>query len=170
MRQLQQQNTITMQLRIGPSNIIEFYRMKMLPTSETSHARMKIHLVTFMSCIKSTSQERLNLLTPTIIVSYSRLVNGLMSSYNLSWRNNVPTSKALLNKSRLETRTAPPNASLFTYDAVSMYTNIDTDACIEVLTEYLVEHEHHFKYNTGALVGAIIIVMRNNIYSFTKAA
>jgi hypothetical protein len=31
----------------------------------------------------------------------------------------------------------PPNALIFTYDAVSMYTNIDTEDCIARLSEYL---------------------------------
>ena len=70
-------------------------------------------------------------------------------------------------KQTLESRPVPPNASLFTYDAVSMYTNIDTDACIEVLTEYLIANEHKFTYNAGALIDAIIIVMRNNVCRFS---
>lgn len=48
-----------------------------------------------------------------------------------------------------------------------MYTNIDTEAYIAVLSEYLVTNEHCFNYNAGALVDAIIIVMRNNICRFS---
>ncbi len=40
-------------------------------------------------------------------------------------------------KKMLDKLTLPPNATIFTYDAVSMYTNIDTDDCIDRLTEYL---------------------------------
>ncbi len=31
----------------------------------------------------------------------------------------------------------PPNACIFTYDAISMYTNIETEDCINRLSEYL---------------------------------
>jgi hypothetical protein len=59
-----------------------------------------------------------------------------------------------------------PNISLFTYDAVSMYTNIDTDACIEILSKYLRDNASRFEYDAEALIDAIVIVMRNNICNF----
>ena len=63
----------------------------------------------------------------------------------------------------------PPNASIFTYDAVSMYTNIDTDECIEALTIFLNRHDiqRRFQhYKPTALVEALKIVMKNNRMKF----
>lgn len=63
----------------------------------------------------------------------------------------------------------PANACLFTYDAVSMYTNIDTQQCIDRLTSFLtdeatLERFPHIKPN--ALIEAIDIVMNNNRMRF----
>ena len=63
----------------------------------------------------------------------------------------------------------PPNASLFTYDAVSMYTNIDTSQCIERLTSFLSDTETIKKFphlKPTALIEAINIVMKNNRMRF----
>jgi hypothetical protein len=63
----------------------------------------------------------------------------------------------------------PANACLFTYDAVSMYTNIDTQQCIDRLTSFLtdeatLERFPHIKAN--ALIEAIDIIMNNNRMRF----
>lgn len=69
-------------------------------------------------------------------------------------------------KKCLDKRTVQPNMSLFTYDAVSMYTNIDTDACIDIMSKYLRDNASRFTYDAEALIDAIVIVMRNNICNF----
>ena len=38
----------------------------------------------------------------------------------------------------------PPNASLFTGDAKSMYTNIPTDMALPLIKDYLLGHGHQF--------------------------
>ena len=64
----------------------------------------------------------------------------------------------------------PPNASIFTYDAISMYTNISTDDCIEMLTSFLLSPHTSTLYphllSPQALVEAISIVMKNNRMRF----
>jgi hypothetical protein len=64
----------------------------------------------------------------------------------------------------------PPNASIFTYDAISMYTNINTDDCIERLTTFLLNPNtkrlYHHLLSPQALVEAIAIVMKNNRMRF----
>ena len=69
----------------------------------------------------------------------------------------------------LDKLSLPSNASVFTYDAISMYTNINTDNCIKRFTDFLL------KPNTGtlyphlspqALIEAISIVMKNNRMRF----
>ena len=59
--------------------------------------------------------------------------------------------------------------SLLTCDAVSMYTNIDTEDCISRLSTFLLDAETQAKfphYNPKALIAAIKIVMRNNRMKF----
>ena len=56
--------------------------------------------------------------------------------------------------------------SLFTNDAMSTYTNVDTDAFIEIMSKYLLDNASCFGYDIEALIGAIVIAMRNNICNF----
>ncbi|KAL7548430.1 hypothetical protein ACHAWF_011720, partial [Thalassiosira exigua] len=68
-------------------------------------------------------------------------------------------------KRNLKDIAVPPNASLFTYDAVSMYTNIDTDDCLERLSTYLRSDSCKQEYphlRVEALIEALALVMRNN--------
>ena len=75
-------------------------------------------------------------------------------------------SRAL--KKQLNEIVIPFNASVFTFDAVSMYSNIDSKACLEVLTEYLRRDEtiRKFDYNPDTLIEAISIVLRSNVMKF----
>ena len=71
-------------------------------------------------------------------------------------------------KQSLQTLHLPPNALLFTSDAVSMYTNIQTEPALLVISNYLREHDNKtFRhYNATALIEALNIVFRNNIIKF----
>lgn len=63
----------------------------------------------------------------------------------------------------------PPNASFFTCDAKSMYTNIDTDAALDVINDYLRANTKEFSYHAETLIAAMDLVFRNNILSFGDA-
>ena len=68
-------------------------------------------------------------------------------------------------KDILDTLLLPSNASLFTYNAISMYTKIDTKDCIECLSNllqlpYTLRRFTH--YSPDALISAIKLVMLNN--------
>ena len=72
--------------------------------------------------------------------------------------------KHLLDPMRL-----PPTACLFTYDAISMYTNIDTRQCLHRLTNFLSHPATHEKFphlSPTPLVEALKIVMLNNHMRF----
>ena len=65
----------------------------------------------------------------------------------------------------------PPNARLFTADANSMYTNIDTDHAIEVISEWLDNlatqiYAKHPNFPIEAIKEAMELVMRNNIFEW----
>lgn len=63
----------------------------------------------------------------------------------------------------------PANALLFTYDAVSMYTNINTRQCTEQLKTFLTDEttlEQFPHIKPAALIEAIDIVMNNNRMRF----
>ena len=60
------------------------------------------------------------------------------------------------------------NALIATYDAVSMYTNIDSEQCLVVLSTYLRDPSTHQKndYDPTTLIAALEIVLRSNIMKF----
>ena len=73
--------------------------------------------------------------------------------------------KQLLN----DLDTLPLNACLFTYDAISMYTNINTEECLQRLTTFLTEPATQDKYphlHPLAVIDALQIVMNNNRMRF----
>ena len=72
-------------------------------------------------------------------------------------------------KEILDSLLLPSNASLFTYNAISMYTKIDTKDCIERLSNLLWSPDTQGKfphYSPEALISAINIVMHNNRMRF----
>ena len=59
------------------------------------------------------------------------------------------------------------NISLFTADAVSMYTNINTNKAITIISKYLRDNEHLFMdIPINALIEALSLTMKNNIFRF----
>ena len=71
-------------------------------------------------------------------------------------------------KEELEYMEMPPNASLFTYDAVAMYPSINTAQCIARLSDYLSSPDISSKYGFSpkALLEALALVMLNNRMRF----
>jgi hypothetical protein len=66
-------------------------------------------------------------------------------------------------KSKVLLLTLPPGTRLFTFDASSMYTNIDTDHAIETISSYLTALQVP---NHLAIIAALDIVMRNCYFRF----
>jgi hypothetical protein len=62
----------------------------------------------------------------------------------------------------------PPNAKLFSVDAVGMYANIDTPHGIEVLTSWLRNYSDELPRSTPSdfLIAALNEIMKNNIIQF----
>ena len=75
----------------------------------------------------------------------------IRSSYDLSLK---------LRKLKL-----PPNALLFSIDAISMYTNIDTPHALEKITTFLATYNHP-QVNVPALIQALRIIMTHNLFKF----
>jgi hypothetical protein len=67
-------------------------------------------------------------------------------------------------KRELNTLVIPPNTSLFTYDAVSMFTNIKIDNCLERISTFL--STIWDKVECSAVTSAMEIVMKNNRMRF----
>ena len=83
----------------------------------------------------------------------------------------VATSSAKVVK-QITQQQWPSNTSLFTSDAVSMYTNIHLDHALPVILEFLKATElgqqicRKESINTSALAAALELVMRNNVFCF----
>jgi hypothetical protein len=57
-------------------------------------------------------------------------------------------------------------ARFFTADAVSMYTNIDTDHALQVISKFLRESDHCIDVDAEPIICALEIIMRNNLFKF----
>jgi hypothetical protein len=77
------------------------------------------------------------------------------------------SSKNLVDDLRL-VNNLPPDAKLFTCDAVSMYTNIDTEHALAVIETFLVSSPipEMEQVNVKALVKALKIIMNHNVFRF----
>ena len=62
----------------------------------------------------------------------------------------------------------PPTAKLFTADATSMYTNIDTNHAIDVIGKWLdsIANELPANFPLKAVKAAMVLVMKNNIFEW----
>ena len=100
---------------------------------------------------------------------------GLTVNFKLSVRNYLHTYAAPSFDLKQDLECLVENEQLdfsrirmFTADAVSMYTNIDTDHAMQTISVYL--RQNHFVLPQGTLVEALInglnIVMRNNYFRF----
>jgi hypothetical protein len=83
---------------------------------------------------------------------------------------NLPSyinSSFSLKKALEELPPLPFKARLFTADAISMYTNIETNHAMQVITTYFEEHEAPGSdFPTEALLAALDIIMKNNVFKF----
>eukprot|EP00956_Cyclotella_meneghiniana_P030459 scaffold76745_cov49-Cyclotella_meneghiniana.AAC.3 len=69
--------------------------------------------------------------------------------------------KALLDKLVL-----PPNARLFTADAVSMYTNIKTSTALQEIGTFITKHQAKYPHlDAEAVIAALHLVFKNNIFA-----
>jgi len=70
-------------------------------------------------------------------------------------------------KDIIENLVLPPGSRLFTADDVSMYTNINTDAAMAVISTFVIEKQYDSPhYHAETLIRALEIVMRDNIVKF----
>jgi hypothetical protein len=70
-------------------------------------------------------------------------------------------------KTELVTMDVPPGARLFIADAVSMYTNINTDRAIQFVSQHIREHVSQFSnVPAEALIEALEIIMTLSVFTF----
>ena len=77
--------------------------------------------------------------------------------------------KSAIEWKQKNTSSPPPSTmKLFIADAVSMYTNIDTNVGLRRIGQLigLLDHEFNLSLPVSAIIDALIIVMRNNVFRF----
>ena len=67
----------------------------------------------------------------------------------------------------------PPTVRLFTADAISMYTNIDTNHALQVISSFLrsdhfiqLKCQHNLQIKTETVIDGLAILMKNNLFTF----
>jgi len=61
----------------------------------------------------------------------------------------------------------PPDARLFSADAIAMYTNIPTARALREIAQYLRTQGHQYcSVSTNAIIDALRLIMTNNIFTF----
>ncbi len=110
------------------------------------------------------------------VVSYWGALLASISSwidYHLQTiRNHIPSnikdSEDLQNQ--LNCLHIPYHTKIFTCDAVSMYTNINIDYSIEIITKWFDKYKHETPATLPPklLIATLTIVMKNNIFNFSN--
>ena len=101
----------------------------------------------------------------TILYKLGVIVDKYLQQVAHTFDSYFKNSKEL--KDRIINIQLPPNAVLFTADAVSMYTNINTDAALDEISSYLRQNDDNFpSVPTEALIDALSLVMRNSVFTF----
>jgi hypothetical protein len=102
----------------------------------------------------------------SILDGLGRLVDKILQPYFKSipsaLKNSVTLKDMLMDLNKL-----PPNARLFTADAVSMYTNIDTNHAMSVIPQFLnTQPTHATIHEKNAAIEGLDLIMKNNIFQF----
>ena len=100
----------------------------------------------------------------TILSSLGVLVDRWLQQVATTMPSYFKNSKSL--KEHLEKLDLPPDALLFTADARSMYTCIDTEAALVEIPKYLRANKKDFPdVPVEALIEGITIIMQNNLFT-----
>jgi hypothetical protein len=82
-----------------------------------------------------------------------------------TFRSYLQSSFVLIKE--LATLVLPPDCFLFTADATSMYTNIDTDAAISGIHDYVMRNQSQFPtLPLTPLTEALVLIMKHNVFQF----
>ena len=117
---------------------------------------MKIHKEPMSSCPVCSD-------CASVVFPLGEWLNQVLQPIAIEQHSYIKDSFSL--KRELNELTLPPNASLITFDAISMYTNIDINHCIDRISLFLptiFEDKHECK----GIIEALDIVMHNNRMRF----
>ena len=104
----------------------------------------------------------------TLMNSWSTWLSSQFAMLRDQVKSYVKDSQQILDETRA--LRLPPNAFLYTADAVAMFNNIDTDHAIHVILKWLdyLDEKGLFPdgFNLQAVKEAIVLIMRNNVFEF----
>jgi hypothetical protein len=104
--------------------------------------------------------------TNSFLAIFSVWLDHIMKDLLPLVRSHIKNSTTLI--SQLKQLPLPAGAKIFTADAVSMYTNIDTTLGMDAIRQFLITNENDLTANFPVQLFLSILetVMRNNIFSF----
>jgi hypothetical protein len=103
----------------------------------------------------------------SLLHGLGRWVDVQLQKINRTIHYNIKSSYVLKRYLCHTTRKFPPGAKFFSMDAVSMYTNIDTDHAMRVIGTYLRSREFpELDCSIHAILEGLRLVMSHNIFKF----
>jgi hypothetical protein len=102
----------------------------------------------------------------SLLDGLGRWVDKILQPYLKATKSTILSSTILKDK-LISLERLPPNAKLFTSDAISMYTNIDTKHALKILKHFIYKH-HNFStlHEKSAVLEGLEMIMNNNIFQF----
>ena len=104
----------------------------------------------------------------TLMNSWSTWLSSQFAMLRDQVKSYVKDSQQILDETRA--LRLPPNAFLYTADAVAMFNNIDTDHAIHVILKWLDYLDEKGLlpdgFNLQAVKEAMVLIMRNNVFEF----
>jgi hypothetical protein len=102
----------------------------------------------------------------SLLDGLGRWVDKILQPYFKETKSSI-LSSTTLKDILVDLPKLPPTARLFTTDAVSMYTNIDTNHALKVLKKFIYKHQAHATiHEKSAVIEGLEIIMTNNIFQF----
>jgi hypothetical protein len=102
----------------------------------------------------------------SLLDGLGRLVDKILQPYFHATTTAI-LSSATLKDELMQMEKLPPNARFFTTDAVSMYTNIDTNHALRTIKGFLLKHNDYATiHERNAALEGLEIIMKNNIFQF----
>jgi hypothetical protein len=102
----------------------------------------------------------------SLLDGLGRWVDKVLQPYFQATKTTILSSTQLKDK-LMQLDQLHPSARIFTADAISMYTNIDTEHALTVIKRFINKHNNYATlHERNATIEGLELIMRNNLFQF----